>query len=145
MLQNHTDCCFRNIHVSSTRRGHAYKYIIHHVPKPYIAPSIRINTGTTNAIFLPKNKVNMMSQKLVNSILGRKLNATLHTSMTATIIPIWQISSIVIFFFLLSVFVFTMISPKNKTIVLKYRQSRKHPHPAQAVYQCRNCNMHHLH
>ena len=53
-----------------------------------------MKTGTTNRIFHPKNIVNWISQKLVVSIFGKKANAILHTSMTATIMPARAISFI---------------------------------------------------
>ena len=83
---------FLNSQAIRTSRGQAYRYIIHQRWTPYRAPSIRINTGTTAATFHPKNKVNIMSQKLVSSIFGILLRINLDTSITATMSPIWVIS-----------------------------------------------------
>ena len=51
-----------------------------------------MKTGTTATIFHPKNRVNIISQKLVVSIFGIPLRANFETSMIATIMPICAIS-----------------------------------------------------
>jgi hypothetical protein len=88
MLYNHTESFSLIHHATSASNGHAYKYIIHHKPKPYMQPSIKINAGITKRICFPKKIVNIITQKLVSSTLGIPAIATLHTSMTATIMPI---------------------------------------------------------
>ena len=97
----HTEFVFRKSHVTNASNGHRYKYMIHHMPNPNIMPSSRINAGITNRILFPKYNVNIIIQKVVNSMFGISFINNLHTSITATIRPIsvisWAVSFILLF------------------------------------------------
>ena len=51
-----------------------------------------IKMGTMIKAFQPMSRVNITSQKLVSSILGRKARAILQLSISATAIPMYAIS-----------------------------------------------------
>ena len=76
-----------------------------------MAPSTNIKAGTRITTFHPKKRVNMMSQKLVNSTFGKALRANLDTSITAIISPILATSKVEKrFLLLLKVSVFMLLS-----------------------------------
>lgn len=99
--QRRQDLTFLKIQAIRTNSGQTYKYIIHQRPKPYIRPSTSTKAGTTKTIFQPKVNVNIISQKEVSSILGKKDKAALEASIIATIAAAVTISLTVILLILL--------------------------------------------